>query len=57
MKLSASIEIDYAHALPNHYDKLGADTCDGSGIAMYDHMLEKLAVDVEKANGEIDLFN
>jgi hypothetical protein len=40
-----------------HFDKLGADTCDGSGIAMYDHMLEKLAVDVEKANSEIDLFN
>lgn len=25
-----------------HFHKLGANTCDGSGISMYDHMLEKL---------------
>ncbi len=24
------------------YEQLGADTCDGSGIAMYDHMLEQI---------------
>ena len=24
------------------FDELGADSCDGSGIAMYDHMLEKI---------------
>ena len=26
----------------NYFDALGADTCDGSGVAMYDHMLEKI---------------
>ena len=26
----------------DRFDKMGADTCDGSGISMYDHMLEKL---------------
>lgn len=31
-----------------HFDELGADTCDGSGIAMYDHMLEN----IEKALAE-----
>lgn len=25
-----------------HFSQLGADSCDGSGIAMYDHMLEKI---------------
>ena len=25
-----------------HFHELGADTCDGSGIAKYDHMLEKI---------------
>ena len=25
-----------------HFHKLGAHTCDGSGVSMYDHMLEKL---------------
>jgi len=25
------------------YAEIGADTCDGSGVAMYDHMLDKLA--------------
>lgn len=25
-----------------HFKELGADTCDGSGIAKYDHMLEKI---------------
>ena len=25
-----------------HFLQLGADTCDGSGVAMYDHMLEKI---------------
>lgn len=25
-----------------HFHRLGAHTCDGSGISMYDHMLEKL---------------
>ena len=25
-----------------HFHNLGAHTCDGSGISMYDHMLEKL---------------
>ena len=25
-----------------HFDRLGADTCDGSGVAMYDHMLAKI---------------
>jgi hypothetical protein len=24
------------------FDSLGADTCDGSGVAMYDHMLERI---------------
>lgn len=26
----------------DHFEKLGADSCDGSGIAMYDHMLQKI---------------
>lgn len=26
----------------NHFDRIGADTCDGSGVAMYDHMLDKI---------------
>jgi len=26
----------------DHFSDLGADTCDGSGVAMYDHMLEKI---------------
>jgi hypothetical protein len=26
----------------DHFEQLGADTCDGSGVAMYDHMLEKI---------------
>lgn len=26
----------------DHFDALGADTCDGSGVAMYDHMLERI---------------
>jgi hypothetical protein len=26
----------------DHFSKLGADSCDGSGVAMYDHMLEKI---------------
>lgn len=26
----------------DRFDKMGADTCDGSGVSMYDHMLEKL---------------
>jgi hypothetical protein len=25
-----------------HFAQLGADSCDGSGVAMYDHMLEKI---------------
>jgi hypothetical protein len=25
-----------------HFHKLGAHTCDGSGVSMYDHMIEKL---------------
>lgn len=25
------------------FSSIGADTCDGSGVAMYDHMLEKIA--------------
>jgi hypothetical protein len=25
-----------------HFCRLGADTCDGSGVAMYDHMLEAI---------------
>ncbi len=27
----------------NHFEKLGADTCDGSGLSMYDHMLKRIA--------------
>lgn len=27
----------------NHFEKLGADTCDGSGISRYDWMLQKIA--------------
>jgi len=26
----------------DHFEALGADSCDGSGIAMYDHMLKKI---------------
>lgn len=26
----------------DHFSELGADTCDGSGIARYDHMLERI---------------
>lgn len=33
-----------------HFRDLGADTCDGSGIAMYDHML----VNIEKALADED---
>lgn len=35
---------------------VGADTCDGSGVAMYDHMLDKLAKDLEKEPEKM-LFN
>ena len=31
-----------------HFLQLGADSCDGSGVAMYDHMLEK----IERRNDE-----
>lgn len=27
----------------SHFEKLGVDTCDGSGISRYDHMLERIA--------------
>lgn len=27
----------------NHFEKLGADTCDGSGISRFDHMLRRIA--------------
>ena len=26
-----------------HYHKVGAHTCDGSGVSMYDHMIERIA--------------
>jgi len=31
-----------------HFAELGADTCDGSGVAMYDHMLDKLATQLQR---------
>jgi hydroxymethylglutaryl-CoA reductase len=30
------------------YAELGANTCDGSGIAMYDHMLEAIARELRR---------
>ena len=27
----------------NHFEKLGADTCDGSGLCRFDHMLKRIA--------------
>jgi len=37
-----------------HFVQLGADSCDGSGVAMYDHMLQK----IERRNEpEPSLFN
>ena len=44
------------------YNEIGAHTCDGSGIAMYSHMLETLEkkiglVDEEKGPMQVDMFN
>ncbi len=33
-----------------HFDELGADTCDGSGVSRYDHMLDDIAA--MRANGK-----
>jgi hypothetical protein len=38
------------------YAEAGADTCDGSGIAMYDHMLDDIAKALNK-EPEIGLFD
>jgi hypothetical protein len=29
-----------------HFDKLGAHTCDGSGVSRFDHMLDAIAAGV-----------
>lgn len=29
----------------NHFHNIGVDTCDGSGVSMYDHMIEKIILD------------
>ena len=38
----------------DHFDALGADSCDGSGIARYDHMLEAI---VRRNDPERSLFD
>jgi hypothetical protein len=38
------------------FHEAGADTCDGSGIAMYDHMLEKLESMLENDSQQISLI-
>ena len=40
----------------NYFNKLGADTCDGSGVAMYDHMLANIERQ-HSAEPEPVLFN
>ena len=39
-----------------HFCSLGADTCDGSGIAMYDHMLERIEQGLSD-DAQPNLFN
>lgn len=39
------------------FRELGADTCDGSGLAMYDHMIRNLETDVDNASKQDRLFD
>jgi len=38
----------------DHFEELGADSCDGSGVAMYDHMLQK--IEKRKEDPRFSLF-
>lgn len=37
-----------------HFEALGADTCDGSGIAMYDHMLTDIERNLNEPSAQIE---
>ena len=39
------------------FAKLGADTCDGSGVCKYDHMLEDISKKLEQGGKETELFD
>lgn len=39
-----------------HFDKLGADTCDGSGVSRYDHMLKAIDAAIKNGGRETPLF-
>lgn len=45
LKLGLHIHIGRVNTFDRfyHYHKVGAHTCDGSGVSMYDHMLDRIA--------------